>query len=65
MIGSATLPSTRLWPVTVWVGEELCTQLSHTLLVECLNEFIDQRGQFLCPDGYVNVQGPVPCRAAA
>jgi hypothetical protein len=57
MMGSAMLPSTGLWSVAVGIGKEQCTRLSQTLVVECLNGFIDQRGQCFCPDGYVNVQG--------
>ena len=57
MIGSAMLPSTGLWSVAIGIGKEQCTRLSQTVVVECLNGFIDQRGQCFCPDGYVNVQG--------
>jgi hypothetical protein len=55
--GSATLPSTGNWSVAVGIDEEQCTRLSRTLLVECLNGFVDAQGRCICPDGYANVQG--------
>ena len=57
MTGSVTLPSTGPWRVAVGTGEEQCTQLSRTLIVECLNGFVDERGQCRCPDSYISVQG--------
>jgi hypothetical protein len=55
--GSVTLPSTGQWSVTVGIGKEQCTKLSQTLIVECLNGFIDAQGRCICPDGYANMQG--------
>jgi len=71
LTGSARLPSTGHWSLAVGIGKEQCTRLSPTVVVDCLNGFISERGQCVCPDGYANVQGQCviivqrdPCQAA-
>ncbi len=71
LTGSVRLLSTGQWSVTVGIGKEQCTRLSQTVVVDCLNGFINERGQCVCPDGYANVQGQClimvqrdPCQAA-
>jgi hypothetical protein len=56
--GSATLPSTGLWSLTVAIDLEPCTKLTQTVMSSCLAGFNDDgQGRCVCPEGLVNVQG--------
>jgi hypothetical protein len=73
--GTATLPATGEWSISVYVGSEQCILRSRSVNVTCSPGFeTDGLGRCRCPQGYENVKGkcqriqvvqqPEPCDIA-